>query len=58
MLPCRVGSVFKSLETDKEFTDRVRLKYPWFTSYYAGAGTDDEVWECFKMQRRLVERSA
>lgn len=53
---CRPGSVFKSLETDKEFTARVNEKHPWFKSYYAGPGLDDEVWECFQMQRRIVER--
>ena len=52
------GSVFKSLETDKEFITRVRITFPWFSTYYAGQGMDDQVWESFKMQRRLIERSS
>lgn len=55
----RPGSVFKSLETDKEFIARVSLKVPWYTtSYYAGPGLDDEIWACFQMQRRIIERDA
>lgn len=53
------GSVYKSLETDREFVARVREKYPWYSgTYYAGAMLDDEVWDAFKMQRRIVEREA
>lgn len=52
----RPGSVFRSFETDKEFVERVKRTNPWYSTYYAGPGIDDEVWACFKMQRRLVER--
>ena len=52
----RPGSVYKALETDKEFAGRVRAKYPWFESFYTGGGLDDQVWECFRMQRKIIER--
>lgn len=52
------GSVYKSLETDDEFAERVRAKYPWYNglAYRKGAELDDEVQEAFGMQRRIVER--
>lgn len=58
MLP-RPGSVYKSLETDREFIARVRLKHPWYapntlSSYWL----DVEVWDAFKVQRRIVERQS
>ena len=58
MLSCRVGSVFKSLETDLEFANRVREKMPWYRGdmHCKGSDLDEEIWECFEMQRRLVER--
>ncbi len=52
----RPGSVYRSLETDKEFKTRVLEKHPHFTSYYAGPGLDAEVWSCYKMQRKIIER--
>ncbi len=52
----RPGSVYRGLETDKEFKTRVLAKHPHFTTYYAGPGLDDQVWECFQMQRKIIER--
>lgn len=52
----RQGSVFKALETDAEFVERVRKTFTWFIGHYAGAWLDDEVWDAFKMQRKIVER--
>ncbi len=50
--------VYKSLETDKEFELRVRQTYRWYrgASYRSGTELDDEVWDSFKMQRRIIER--
>lgn len=54
------GSVYKSLETDHEFADRVRLKHYWYSGdrYYTGRELDEEVWDAFRMQRRIIERDA
>lgn len=53
------GSVFKSLETDLEFANRVRAKIPWYLGdgYYKGADLDLEIWDAFRMQRRIIERA-
>lgn len=52
-------SVYKSLETDDEFAERVRQKHPWYggTAFHHGEALDDSVWCNFRMQRRIVERS-
>lgn len=52
----RPGSVYRSLETDGEFIKRVIEKHAYFGTYLASKGLDDQVWECFKMQRKIVER--
>lgn len=52
------GSVFKSLETDREFVERLKQKFPWYSTFYSGPGIDDEAWACFQMQRRIIERTA
>lgn len=52
-----VGSVYRGLETDSELLARVQIKAPWYNSCYSGPDLDDEVWACFKMQRRIVERA-
>lgn len=51
------GSVFKSLETDKEFVARLKQRFPWYSSYYSGQGIDDEAWACFQVQRKIIERA-
>lgn len=51
------GSVYKSLETDDEFRERIRKSY-----YVYGLGNmsdawlDDVVWGALGLQRRIVER--
>lgn len=52
-------SVCKSLETDEEFAERVRQKHTWWQGalYRKGDALDDEAWNAFRMQRRVVERS-
>lgn len=44
---------YKRLETDEEFLDRVRAKYPWFEWY--AIDLDTRIWNAFQMQRRIVE---
>jgi hypothetical protein len=48
--------VYTSLETDEELIERIRVKRPWYCTVYHGAGLDNEVWDVFKIQRRLVTR--
>jgi len=48
--------VYKSLETDTEFSERVRARIG-FAPFQRGAGLDDYVWHATAMQRRIVERS-
>lgn len=52
--------VYKSLETDKEFCDRIRLRYPWYRgdNYNRGITLDEEIWDAFKIQRRIIERTS
>lgn len=52
------GTIYKSLETDEEFSARVRKIYPWWNGlvYRSGTALDEEVLYAFSMQRRIVER--
>jgi hypothetical protein len=47
--------VYKSLETDEEF--RARLKGYYIPRWNTGNELDEYVWDQYKKQRRIVERS-
>lgn len=49
--------VFKSLETDREFQDRIFKEKGLSFRYDFGKDLDDLAWSACKMQRRLIERS-
>jgi len=51
------GSVYKSLETDDEVIARVRRVWGWFKPYLRGAELDELLWDSFRVQRRLIERT-
>lgn len=53
------GSVYKSLETDDEFKERIKkTRYLYGIDDMTGTWLDDVMWTCFQMQRRIVEREA
>lgn len=55
-------AVFKRMETDREFVDRLRVVFDqrgmsdWGAlKYKAAADLDEYAWDAVKMQRRIVE---
>lgn len=50
--------LFLSVETGEEFVARVKQKHKWWFAYGArNEALDNAVWDAFKMQRKLIERS-
>ena len=56
MMPDNRRPVFKSLETDREFADRVHARYGYRLYYLSSRELDDTAWASFGMQRKIVER--
>lgn len=51
----RKKPLYLSLETNLEFIARVKCKHPWWAPN-GWRALDDEVWDTFRMQRKIVER--
>jgi hypothetical protein len=49
---------YKRLETDEEFLKRVQERHPWYfpsPGYSKGEMLSVDVWETFRVQRKIVE---
>lgn len=46
---------YKHLETDAEFIARVRKDHPGWYPYKRGEALDDEVWNVWMMERKILE---